>query len=213
MSFSEMVGQGDEAQPAVGELLERARAATERQQLDLADHYFCLAAQQHASRVTKETVLDHASVLLLLGESERAATLAASLADPRQMSSFIFEWAIYMQGAAIALLQADDHARSKAALERGLAVSPHSQQVRECRASHSARDAQQRNTSHAVEPFIGAVCGRRSAACSLRVLLAKRKEQRGEGLGLLLHASVVRHGAGGVGGGLGSASCSRCLWQ
>ena len=62
-------------------------------------------------------------------------------------------------------------------------------------------------------PFICAVCGRRSAACSLRVLLAKRQEQSGEGLGLLLHASeglglllhasVVRHGAGGGSGGLG----------
>jgi len=52
-------------------------------------------------------------------------------------------------------------------------------------------------------PFICAVCGRRSAACSLRVLLAKRQEQSGEGLGLLLHASVVRRGAGGGGGGLG----------
>ena len=82
----------------VDELLERARTATERQQLDLADHYFCLAAQQHASRVTKESVLDHANVLLLLAESaKRAATLAASLADHRQMSSSIFERAIYIQ--------------------------------------------------------------------------------------------------------------------
>ena len=129
----------------VGELLERARAATERQQLDLADHYFCLAAQQHASRVTKESVLDHASVLLLLGESARAATLAASLADPRQMSCSIFERAIYIQGAA--LLQAEDYAGSKAALERGLAVLPHSQQVRECRALHAC-------TSRAIEEHV-----------------------------------------------------------
>ena len=129
----------------VGELLERARAATERQQLDLADHYFCLAAQQHAPRVTKESVLDHASVLLLLGESARAATLAASLADPRQMSCSIFERAIYIQGAA--LLQAEDYAGSKAALERGLAVFPHSQQVHECRALHAC-------TSRAIEEHV-----------------------------------------------------------
>ena len=111
----------------LGDLLERARAATERQQLDLADHYFVIATTHHSSRITKESLLDHASVLLLLGESLRAATLAESLADPRQMSSSIFERAIYIQGAA--LLQAEDYAGSKAALEKGLAAFPHSQQV------------------------------------------------------------------------------------
>ena len=58
-------------------LLERARAATERQQLDLADRYFSLAAAHYSSRFSQESTLDHASVLLLLGESTRAASIAA----------------------------------------------------------------------------------------------------------------------------------------
>ena len=41
-------------------------------------------------------------------------------------------------------------------------------------------------------PFISAARGRRSASRSLRILLAKRKERRGDGLGLLLHASAVQ---------------------
>jgi hypothetical protein len=95
----------------LADLLERARAATERQQLDLADHYFAMATAQYAGRISKESALDHASVLLLLGESKRAATLAASLADPLQLSSSIFERAVYIQGAA--LLAAEDFAGSK----------------------------------------------------------------------------------------------------
>ncbi len=114
---------------SLSDLLERARAATERRQLDLADHYFSIASARFGSRFTKESVLDHASVLLLLGESVRAAALAASLADPLQISSSIYERAVYVQGAA--LLAAEDYAGCKAVLERGLASFPHSQQMKE----------------------------------------------------------------------------------
>ena len=41
----------------------------------------------------------------------------------------------------------------------------------------------------------------RLAACAF--CWPKKKQRCGEGLGLLLHASVVRHGAGGGGGGMG----------
>lgn len=117
----------------LAELLERARAATERQQLDLADHYFSLASSHYGSRFTKESVLDHASVLLLLGESARAASLAATLADSlagsSQSNSSLYERAVYVQGAA--LLAAQDYDGCKHALTRGLVVFPHSQQMKE----------------------------------------------------------------------------------
>ncbi len=65
--------------------------------------------------------------------------------------------------------------------------------------SRFAKEHVSRHTSHDTS-FTAAAVGRVacvgaplvSAACSLRVLLAKRKERRGEGLGLLLHASVAR---------------------
>jgi hypothetical protein len=97
--------------------------------MDLADHYFSIASTNYGARFTKESVLDHASVLLLLGDSKRAAALAASLADPSQISASILERAIYIQGAA--LLAAENYAGSKTALQFGLSLFPHSQQMKE----------------------------------------------------------------------------------
>ena len=110
-------------------LLERARAATERQQLGLADRYFSLAAAHYSSRFSQESTLDHASVLLLLGESTRAASIAAALAEALPPTSPMMERAVYIQGAA--LLAAEDFAGCQQALLRGLALFPHSQQMKE----------------------------------------------------------------------------------
>ena len=60
-------------------------------------------------------------------------------------------------------------------------------------------------------PFTSSVRGQRSdssVACSVHVLFAKRKEWRGEGLGLLLDASVMRHGAEGRGWNQHSAAAA-----
>jgi tetratricopeptide (TPR) repeat protein len=120
----------DVVQPLTpAELLERARSATERQQLDLADFYYSVLSSQHAARMTGENVLDHASVLLLLGDAARSAALVASALNLMPASSPAYERAVYLHGAA--LLAAEDYSGSKAALQRGLELFPHSQQMKE----------------------------------------------------------------------------------
>jgi hypothetical protein len=97
-SHSSTSASGEKLLP-LRDLIERARAATERQQLDLADRYFSLATAHYSSRFSQESTLDHASVLLLLGESTRAASIAAALAEALPPTSLtvmaLYEGACY----------------------------------------------------------------------------------------------------------------------